>query len=187
MLAAAARSLARRRRWPACHHASTPPFHTATSITTALQLAPTGRLHAIDLTSSEDCRCVNLMCVHVGGPCACRVAVALEKVAGRGGAATVSVLSLAANGLVSVPASVRELTALTELDVSGNQLVSVGKSNVFERLRALRHINVSGMPMLEDVGGLAHAASLEEVIVSDGVAAAAVERVGGGRWRVVVV
>ena len=114
------------------------------------------------------------------------MAVALEKVAARGGAASVRTLSLAGNGLASVSVSVGELTALTELDVSGNELVSVGEGIVFGRLRALRHINVNGMPTLVDVEGLRHASSLEEVIVSDGVATE-VERVGEGRWRVVVV
>lgn len=139
------------------------------------------------MTASDDCRCVNLMCVHVGGPCACRVAVALEKVAARGGAATVRELSLAGNGLASVPASVGELKLLTRLDVSGNALTSVGEGAVFARLHALREVDVSGMAGLVDVAGLLEAPSLAEVRVSGGAGAEAVKEVGRGRWRVVVV
>lgn len=201
MLAAAARRLARRRlpagttpygfgTRPTAHGlGARPPPLTATSLASALHLAPTGRLHAIDLTASDDCRCVNLMCEHVGGPCACRVGAALDRVAARGGAATVVALSLARNGLASVPAAVGELRLLTRLDLSGNELVSVGEgAAIYARLHALRTVDVSGMPGLTDVTGLTEAPSLAEVVVSRrGEAAEVVSRVGHGRWRVVVV
>jgi hypothetical protein len=59
---------------------------TATSLAAALS-APRGTIKTLDLSGrapSTDLTCINLMCEKVGEPCVCRLAGALEKLAGRG-------------------------------------------------------------------------------------------------------
>ena len=158
----------------------------ATSLAAALKLAPSGALAAIDLAAADDCVCVNLMCERVGDACVCRVAAGLEKVARRGGSASVRSLSLAGNRLPSLPPSIGELSALTDLDVSHNELTALPAADVWRRLPRLRRVRLDRNARLTDLTPLAAAEGLVEVVV-DGAASRAAAEVGGGRWRVRVV
>jgi hypothetical protein len=72
-----------RARGASTDHTST----TATSLAAALA-AKRGTITTLDLAGpaydDDDLTCVNLMCEKVGQPCVCRLAGALDKLAGRG-------------------------------------------------------------------------------------------------------
>jgi Leucine-rich repeat (LRR) protein len=179
--------LAARRALRTSAAASHSSWITATSLADALRAAPTGKLGAIDLAASPDCVCVNLVCERAGEACVCRVAAALERVAERGGAASVTRLVLAGNGLPSVPASaVGRLCALQELDLSGNALTALPEADVWAGFKRLRWVSLARNPGLTRFDGLAGLPDGQVDVIVDQAAAAAAAAVGRGRWRVVV-
>ena len=157
---------------------------TATSLATALALAPTGKLTALNLTSSQDLRCVNLMCEGAGGPCVCRLAGVLEKVAERGGRGTVESLVLAQNALTALPLSLACLPRLTALDLSGNALTDLVSLQGLTELRTVALHGQRGAVVLDGsaLGGLPF---LHSVTADPGPAADALRNLARGRWAVV--
>lgn len=97
------------------------------------------------LASSDDLRCVDLMCANVGDGCACRLAKAMERNGDR-----LRALCVKANKLRALPREVWALNALETLDASDNAL-DVGDVP-FDALLApssalapnLKTLNVSG-------------------------------------------
>ena len=75
-------------------------------------------MHAqsLDLGSSTDLVCNNLLCEKVGEPCICRLSRALERLP------SLARLDLSSNGLTALPDSLCTLQHLQHLDVSRNQL-----------------------------------------------------------------
>ena len=62
--------------------------------------------------------------MQVGEPCICRLHRVLEQMTG------LSVLSLAGNGLTSLPSSLWNLAGLQQLDLSDNKLTEIPKDIV---------------------------------------------------------
>jgi Leucine-rich repeat (LRR) protein len=78
-----------------------------------------------------DLTCVNMMCEHVGGPCACKLAKALASVP------NLERLDLAGHQLGTLPDAVKDLQKLTYLNVSGNALTDLSLLAGLPSLRTL--------------------------------------------------
>lgn len=84
------------------------------------------------LTASPDLLCVNIMCQHVGSPCACRLTLALERME------QLTTLDISNNGFGAVPPGVFAVPTLESLDVSSNNLASLPEGvGRLSRLRCL--------------------------------------------------
>lgn len=92
----------------------------ARSLSAAFELRATAT-HLL-LAGSPDLRCMNLMCQHCGGGCACRLALALERMP----------------ALVELDVSGNSLTALPDLAASAPRLTTLRASrNLLSRLPPL--------------------------------------------------
>jgi hypothetical protein len=74
------------------------------------------------LAYSPDVACVNLMCEHVGGGCACRVSLSLERMA------LLEEVDLRGNRLPQLPESLFTLPRLRVVRASGNALQALPRS-----------------------------------------------------------
>jgi Leucine-rich repeat (LRR) protein len=104
-------------------------------------------LQELDLASSSDLVCTNIICEKVGDPCICRLSHALERLTG-----LVS-LRLSGNRLTALPASIGGLENLEHLDASNNDITELPCT--LGDLRCLKTLNVSGNPVavnLPDLG-----------------------------------
>jgi len=92
------------------------------------------QLEALVLRGDEksDLMCVNMMCEHVGGPCACKLARTLSRVP------NLRRLEIPGHGLEFLPEALAELTKLEHLDVSYNRLTDLSMVGRLPRLRTLR-------------------------------------------------
>jgi hypothetical protein len=88
------------------------------------------------LRASPDVRCVNLMCEHVGGGCACRVALSVGRMPCLTG------VDLADNGLPTLPDSLWDLPHLAALAAGGNRLAAFPAAGL-TRLPSLAALDVS--------------------------------------------
>ena len=88
--------------------------NVAISLGQAVRQADT--VASLNLNSSPDLLCVNLLCEKVGDPCICRLSRVLEKLH------HLTSLNLANNQLVALPDSIGELGKLVHLDLSNNRL-----------------------------------------------------------------
>ena len=97
-------------------------------------------MKALDLRSSPDLQCVNMMCEKVGEACVCRLSRVLEK-----NGQELRSLCLADNKLSQLPAIVFELPHLQVLDLSGNALEEIPEAVV--NLKSLKVLDVTGNPI----------------------------------------
>ncbi|KAG6617723.1 uncharacterized protein IUM83_06386 [Phytophthora cinnamomi] len=122
------------------------------------------RVEELELPQSGDLVCRQLMCEHVGDACACRLALALERVprlrrldlsANQLRALPDAVfalrelatLDLQRNRLTALPVDVQQLAQLETLDVSHNQLASLPVPQL-ETLSKLKTLRVAGNAQL---------------------------------------
>lgn len=103
-------------------------------------------MQALDLTSSPDLVCNNLMCEKVGEACICRLSRVLERLSG------LEWLSLAGNNLQNLPESLCSLPSLRHLDISQNSLAAL--PNCINGLRNLEHLDVRGNSLMSLPGSL---------------------------------
>jgi Leucine-rich repeat (LRR) protein len=97
-------------------------------------------MKALDMRSSPDLKCVNMMCEKVGEACVCRLSRVLEK-----NGKELRLLCLADNKLTQLPAVVFELPHLQVLDLSGNALEEIPEAVV--NLKSLKVLDVTGNPV----------------------------------------
>ena len=111
-------------------------------------------LEALLLGRSEDLRCVDVMCEHVGEACACRLARVIER---RG--VGLRLLDVSGNRLRALPSAIWGLKELEKLDASDNALTErdVPFDDLIERASEtapkLRELNLRGNVELVDVLG----------------------------------
>lgn len=93
---------------------------TSLGITAATLRSPTEcvRTQRLELAAAPDLLCANIMCEKLGGPCLCRVSVALQKLP------RLTHIDLSSNNLPAVPDAVspQYLPSLSSLDVSRNAI-----------------------------------------------------------------
>ena len=139
------------------HRASSSSFSTASSSSSgkeeevdvvAQSLAELNRLKGtatkLHLVSSEDIVCRDIQCERVTRPCACKLAVALEK-----SGQNLREIDLSGNNLDSVPESLFEKCAnLERLSLRNNKLTveAIGKHY---KLRKLKLLELGGNPGME--------------------------------------
>ena len=97
-------------------------------------------MKALDLRSSPDLQCVNMMCEKVGEACVCRLSRVLEK-----NGQELRSLCLADNKLTQLPGVVFELPNLQVLDLSGNALHEIPEAVV--NMKSLKVLDVTGNPI----------------------------------------
>jgi Leucine-rich repeat (LRR) protein len=103
-----------------------------------------GTATKLHLVSSEDIVCRDIQCERVTGPCACKLAVALEK-----SGQNLREIDLSGNDLDSVPESLFEKCAnLERLSLRNNKLTveAIGKHY---KLRKLKLLELGGNPGME--------------------------------------
>ncbi|ETK82933.1 hypothetical protein F441_12030 [Phytophthora nicotianae CJ01A1] len=116
-----------------CHSFST--ASTALSATCLRDIARAGaRVVDLQLPKSGDLVCRQLMCEHVGDACACRLALALERVP------RLQRLDLSNNQLRALPDAVYALQSLATLDVQHNRLTLL--STDVQKLTQLKILDV---------------------------------------------
>ncbi|OWZ16164.1 hypothetical protein PHMEG_00010082 [Phytophthora megakarya] len=93
------------------------------------------RVVELELPQSGDLVCRQLMCEHVGDACACRLALALERVP------RLQLLDLSANQLRDLPDAVFALKSLKTLHIQQNRLNTL--STDVEQLTQLKMLDVS--------------------------------------------
>ena len=177
------------------HSSGRPPAHcaSASTINPAPRPPPTTSLaqavanpasvHTLDLSTSAELTCVNLVCEHVGGPCGCRLALALDRLAAAGCAPAAVVLS--GRGLREVPPSVCGFEGLEVLDVSGNDVAALPAD--VGRLRRLATLVLGpGNPRLVSLPDLGGMASLRLLVVGERLAVRAAAAAPRGCSVVVV-
>ena len=76
----------------------------------------TSSVRSLALRASADLQCRNIMCEKVGGACACRLALTLQRLSG------LTSVDVADNALGVLPSSLWEHGGLHHLDLSGNEL-----------------------------------------------------------------
>ncbi|KAG7385760.1 hypothetical protein PHYPSEUDO_001113 [Phytophthora pseudosyringae] len=118
------------------------------------------RVVELQLPKSGDLVCRQLMCEHVGDACACRLALALERVPHLQrldlrnnqlralpdavfALQSLEALNLARNRLTTLSTDVQKLTQLETLDVSHNQLKTLPVEQL-ETLKELQTLRVAG-------------------------------------------
>ncbi|KAK1941412.1 putative serine/threonine-protein kinase roco5 [Phytophthora citrophthora] len=118
------------------------------------------RVVELQLSKSNDLVCRQLMCEHVGDACACRLALALERVPRlhaldlsnnqlRGlpdavfALERLQTLDIQRNRLTTLPMDVEKLIELESLDVSYNQLKTLPVEQL-ETLKNLKELRVAG-------------------------------------------
>lgn len=95
------------------------------------------------LRASQDVRCMNIMCEHVGNGCACRLALSLGRMT------SLKAVDISTNALPILPDSLFEVKQLEVLAAGGNNLKAVPpKLAQMESLRALDLSNnkIDSMP-----------------------------------------
>ncbi|KAK3272417.1 hypothetical protein CYMTET_19292 [Cymbomonas tetramitiformis] len=92
-------------------------------------------VEVLELTSSADLVCANMMCEKLGEPCICRLHRVLERTP------NVTTLLLAKNKLSQIPSSVWSLEKLEVLDLSDNYLTEM--PHEMAQLGNLQTLNVS--------------------------------------------
>uniref|UniRef100_H3GEG4 Uncharacterized protein n=1 Tax=Phytophthora ramorum TaxID=164328 RepID=H3GEG4_PHYRM len=106
------------------------------SATSLRDIARSGaRVEQLELRKSGDLVCRQLMCEHVGDACACRLALALERVP------RLQRLCLADNQLRALPDAVFALRRLQALDVQRNRLSALAAD--VQQLAQLETLDVS--------------------------------------------
>lgn len=110
------------------------------SVTRSLREAArwASEVRTLDLATSDELQCVNLMCENVGERCACKLALWLS----RHPLPNLEVLDLSRNHLRFLPEPVFRLLQLRTLDVSHNKLTEIPAAAAC--LIHLEEINVSG-------------------------------------------
>ena len=103
------------------------------------------RVVELNLSSSEDLVCKNMMCEKVGDVCVCRLAVWASQSAPS--LLNLETLNLSQNGLTVLPDSIFEMTTVTKLDISENQLTNIPDAIV--RMTGLKYLDLHGNPNLE--------------------------------------
>ena len=110
---------------------------------------------ALLLPASPELRCVNLMCAKVGGGCACRLALSLERME------VLSELDVSANALDALPDAAWASPGLRELRAAGNRLTTLppvlsARLRVLDvrdnRIAALPWDALAALPALERLG-----------------------------------
>ena len=100
-------------------------------------------LQELNLASSSDLICTNIICEKVGDPCICRLSHALEKLK------NVVSLNLSGNRLTALPASIGSLKHLEVLDASNNDLRELPPT--MSDLRSLQTLHISGNPIASEL------------------------------------
>ncbi|EGZ22345.1 hypothetical protein PHYSODRAFT_496570 [Phytophthora sojae] len=147
-----------RQRFQRCKFSDSSTCVLATSLR---DIARSGaRVEELELSKSGDLICRQLMCEHVGDACACRLALALERVprlrrldlsANQLRALpdavfslqNLATLDLQQNRLTTLPPEVQQLAQLEALDVSHNQLKTLPVQQL-ETLSKLKTLRVAG-------------------------------------------
>ena len=96
-------------------------------------------LQELNLASSSDLVCTNIICEKVGDPCICRLSHALERLK------DVVSLNLSGNRLTALPASIGSLKHLEVLNASNNDLRELPPT--MSDLRSLQTLDISGNPI----------------------------------------
>ena len=96
-------------------------------------------LQELNLASSFDLICTNIICEKVGDPCICRLSHALERLK------DVVSLNLSGNRLTALPASIGSLKNLEVLDASDNELREL--PHTMGDLCSLQTLDISGNPI----------------------------------------
>lgn len=92
------------------------------------------RVRELKLSNSPDLVCRQLLCEHVGDACACRLALALDRVP------DLAQLDLSQNRLQALPDAVYALASLSTLDVQQNRLTTI--SSDIAKLTQLQTLDV---------------------------------------------
>ncbi|KAL3670347.1 hypothetical protein V7S43_004657 [Phytophthora oleae] len=110
---------------------------SSTGLATCLRdIARSGpRVVELQLPKSSDLVCRQLMCEHVGDACACRLALALERVP------RLHALNLSNNQLRGLPDAVFALERLQTLDIQRNRLTTLSMD--VKKLTELKSLDVS--------------------------------------------
>uniref|UniRef100_M4BCE6 Disease resistance R13L4/SHOC-2-like LRR domain-containing protein n=1 Tax=Hyaloperonospora arabidopsidis (strain Emoy2) TaxID=559515 RepID=M4BCE6_HYAAE len=125
-----------------CFASITPDPTSASSLRDVARFG--ARVLSLDLQSSEDLICRQLLCEHVGDACACRLALALERVP------MLQRLDLSNNRLQALPDAVYKLQRLEWLDVRQNNLMmlSTDVANLTQlQTLDVRYNNLETLPM----------------------------------------
>ena len=100
---------------------------------------------SLELVSSPELRCVNLMCEQVGLGCSCRLDLVLSRFAAKPIAHCLTDLNLSHNALSVLPPSILLLPSLQTLNLASNQFTSLPAA-LFER-KCIRSIDLRDNPL----------------------------------------
>ena len=100
---------------------------------------PRHALQELNLASSSDLTCTNIICEKVGDPCICRLSHALERLK------NLVSLDLSGNRLTALPASIGLLKHLEILNASNNDLREL--PSTLHDLPCLQMLDISGNPI----------------------------------------
>lgn len=100
-------------------------------------------LQELNLASSPDLICTNIICEKVGDPCICRLSHALERLK------NLVSLDLSGNRLTALPASIGSLKHLETLNASRNDLKEL--PSTMNDLHSLQTLDISGNPITSSV------------------------------------
>lgn len=112
---------------------------TARSLAEAFKFRATAT--SLSMPSHPDLRCMNLMCEKMGGACACRLALSLERMA------ALECVDISGNNFTVLPDSLATLPKLKRLNVSGNALQALPVD--LTKVATLEHLDASDNPLGE--------------------------------------
>lgn len=100
-------------------------------------------MQELNLASSVELTCTNIICEKVGDPCICRLSHALERLK------NLVSLNLSGNRLTALPTSIGSLNCLEILDASNNDLRELPPT--IGDLQTLQTLNITGNPLSGDL------------------------------------